>query len=287
MAAKSSERRHPYLRQLAQDVFEEFVEFLEEAGAEDAAGDGNEKPQAPGYPVDLDMSVDLPGKVFVRGRGLESEWRGDLTVTGTAAEPVITGQLTIVRGFFDFLGRRWDLTRCTITFDGSTPPSPVLDITAEVNRGDIIAQLRVVGAASSPSISLTSDPPLPEDEVLSRVLFGRALSEIKPSQAVQLASAARTLSGAQGPITQLTSGLRQSLGIDSLNIQSGDAGFTSSTVGLGKYLTDNIYLEVVQGLATQETGVLVEVDLGRNWAIEAESGADARSTFTIQYRRDY
>jgi len=35
MAAKAPERRHPYLRQLAQDVFEQFVEFLEQAGADD------------------------------------------------------------------------------------------------------------------------------------------------------------------------------------------------------------------------------------------------------------
>ncbi len=45
----------------------------------------------PALPATLDITIDMPGNIFVRGHGLESEWRGRLTITGTSAAPVIAG----------------------------------------------------------------------------------------------------------------------------------------------------------------------------------------------------
>ena len=45
--------------------------------------------QPPALPATLDITVDLPGNIFVRGHGLESEWRGRLAITGTSAAPAI------------------------------------------------------------------------------------------------------------------------------------------------------------------------------------------------------
>ncbi|MGH6944555.1 MAG: translocation/assembly module TamB domain-containing protein, partial [Geminicoccaceae bacterium] len=54
--------------------------------------DGRERPApAPGpatpFTLALDLEIDLPGQVFVRGRGLESEWQGKLRVSGVASAP--------------------------------------------------------------------------------------------------------------------------------------------------------------------------------------------------------
>ena len=54
----------------------------------------------------LDLTLALPGRVFVRGRGLDSEWGGLLTITGTAANPQIDGRIEPVRGSFDFVGKQ-------------------------------------------------------------------------------------------------------------------------------------------------------------------------------------
>src|SRR5207253_5653302 len=84
--------------------------------------------QPPALPATLDIAVDLPGNIFVRGHGLESEWRGRLTITGTSAAPVISGSLEQIRGSVDLLGKTFTLTRGAITFDGSAKLDPVLDI---------------------------------------------------------------------------------------------------------------------------------------------------------------
>src|SRR5262249_45385201 len=75
--------------------------------------------QPPPLPAALDIKIDMPGNIFVRGHGLDSEWRGKLTITGTSAAPAISGSLEQIRGSVDLLGKTFTLTRGRITFDGS------------------------------------------------------------------------------------------------------------------------------------------------------------------------
>src|SRR5207244_12703355 len=84
--------------------------------------------QPPALPATLDITIDMPGNIFVRGHGLESEWRGKLTITGSSAAPVIAGAIEQIRGSVDLLGKTFTLTRGTITFHGSAKLDPVLDI---------------------------------------------------------------------------------------------------------------------------------------------------------------
>ena len=44
----------------------------------------------------LDLDVEAPGKVFVRGRGLDCEWKGAAHLAGNALEPLVTGNATLV-----------------------------------------------------------------------------------------------------------------------------------------------------------------------------------------------
>src|SRR5207245_946002 len=158
--------------------------------AQPVAGD-----QQPAVPAALDITLDMPGNIFVRGHGLESEWRGRLTITGTSAAPVIAGSLEQIRGSVDLLGKTFTLTRGTIAFDGSPKLDPVLDIVAEASAADITAQVNIGGFASAPTITLSSTPPVPQDEILARVLFNRGVGQITAAEGMQLAAAAGTLAG--------------------------------------------------------------------------------------------
>src|SRR5262249_40738140 len=106
--------------------------------------------QPPALPATLDITIDMPGNIFVRGHGLESEWRGKLTITGTSANPVINGSLEQIRGSVDLLGKAFTITRGAITFDGGPKLDPVLDIIAEASAADITAQVNISGFASAP-----------------------------------------------------------------------------------------------------------------------------------------
>src|SRR5439155_14306061 len=116
----------------------------------------------PAVPASLDITLDMPGNIFVRGHGLESEWRGRLTISGTSAAPVIAGSLEQIRGSVDLLGKTFTLTRGVITFDGSAKLDPVLDIIAEASAADITAQVNIGGFASAPTVTLSSTPVVPQ-----------------------------------------------------------------------------------------------------------------------------
>ncbi len=183
--------------------------------------------EPPALPATLDIKIDMPGNIFVRGHGLDSEWRGKLAITGTSAAPAINGSLEQIRGSVDFLGKTFTLTRGRIIFDGSDKLDPVLDIVAEASTADITAQVNIGGFASAPTITLTSTPVVPQDEILSRVLFGKGVGQITPGEGLQLAAAAATLAGG-GP--GVLDRLRGGLGLDWFKLGSGASGATTGTL---------------------------------------------------------
>ncbi len=231
----------------------------------------------------LDIGIDIPGHVFIRGHSIDSEWKGELHVTGPVSEPVVTGVLTPVRGTLDFLNRRFTVVHGTIRFYGATPPAPVLDILTEAKAKDITAQLSLSGPLSTPKIELQSTPPLPPDEILARLLFGRTLARITPFQAVRLANAVRTMSGG-GDTLGVLDRTRKLLGVQELELKESEEG---PAVGVGKYVTEDVYVGVEKGVTNQTGKVSVEVELTPNVTLETEAGVDAARGIGLNWKHDY
>ena len=217
----------------------------------------------------LDIGLTLPRGTFVRGRGLDSEWQANLNIQGRASAPKINGRIQNVRGHLNLLTKRFTLTEGSITFTSRFPPQPLLNITASHQAKDIEVIVRVTGPAANPTIKLDSDPALPRDEILSRLLFNRELSTITPLQAVKLALAVRTLtSGGEGFMDKT----RSMIGLDELEIRAGgqDEG---TTVGVGKYVNENIYFKVEKGLDDQSGLVTVDIEISPRFSLETQAGA--------------
>ena len=127
---------------------------------------------APVSLIRLDLTVRAENQLFVSGMGLESEWEMNLKVGGTSAAPVITGGLDLVRGTYSFAGKRFEVTRGTIRFRGGALTDPDINIQASTTVNGITAVIAITGTGQRPQIAFTSTPALPQDEVLSRLLFG-------------------------------------------------------------------------------------------------------------------
>lgn len=232
------------------------------------------------FAATLDLTIAAPNRIFVRGRGLNAELGGDLQLTGTTNDPVAIGAFELRRGRFDVLGQRIDFTRGRLTFSGEL--SPELDFLAETTAGDVTAQVLVQGSASEPEFTFTSSPELPQDEVLSRLLFGRAAGDLSAGQALQLASAVAQFSGGgSGAFDDI----RKSLGVDSLDISVGQGGGVA--VGVSNYISDNISVGVRGGARPEDTGVTVNIDITRNLKAQAEAGADGRASVGAAVEWEY
>lgn len=190
--------------------------------------------------------IDAAGadRIDVRGLGLESEWGADVRLRGDTANPQIFGSADLVRGSYEFAGRRFDLTRGRIRFVGEVPVDPRLDIVAEGDANGVTAKIAISGSALKPQITFSSVPALPEEELLSRMLFGSSITQISAPEAVQLASALAAFRSGGGldPINKV----RSAIGLDRLRIISADASVGRSTsIAVGKYLGRRVFVELI------------------------------------------
>jgi translocation and assembly module TamB len=191
----------------------------------------------------------------------------------------------VVRGHFNFLGKRFALIQGSLVMDGSVPPSPHLEVVGEADGKDMIARLRLFGSALAPEIALTSVPEFPQDEILSRLLFGRSVSDMSPVQAVKLAYAARQLTGGGG--FDFMGRTRTFLGVDRLEItQSGETG-DQMAISAGKYLSKGVYLQVEKGAGPETGKTSVEVEITPNVTLETEIGENAKGGVGLNWKLNY
>ncbi|MEQ8966844.1 MAG: translocation/assembly module TamB domain-containing protein [Azospirillaceae bacterium] len=239
------------------------------------------------FDLDLDLVVEVPGQVFLRGRGLDAELQGRLTITGTANDPLIDGELSLRRGTLDLLGNRLDFERGTVTFVPGGDVDPLLDFRATSDIGDggrgIVA---VGGRASSPSLAFSAEPELPEDEVLSRILFGKSTGQLSTVEAVQLAESAAQLTGVGPGGPGLVDRVRRAVGVDRLDVETGEGG-TGATISAGRYVSENVFVGVRQGTEAESSGVTVEVEVTPNVTVRSDVGSTGQTTVGIGMEWDY
>jgi len=229
--------------------------------------------------IGLALSIKVPQAAFVRGRGLESEWAGNLDVAGSVTAPRLQGAFEVQRGTFDFLGQTFDLAGGRIEFSGGDEVDPYLDIKAVYEDDDFQAIVTVTGLSSDPTLQMSSVPVLPQDEILARILFGTGTGQLTAFQAVQLADAAATLAGASTGGGVLDT-MRRALGVDVLSV--GESGLE-----VGSYVRDGVYLGVSQGLDAGTGEVTVEVELTDDVSIESDVGTTGDTSVGVTWGRDY
>ncbi len=232
--------------------------------------------------LNLGITLNSTSGIFVRGFGLDAELGGSTRLEGTIGAPRAVGGFQMRRGRIQVLGRRFDFSRGNLTFTGSL--DPVLDFVAATTTADITATVTVSGPASDPDIVLTSSPALPEEEIISRILFGRSIGSLSAVQALQLVDAIAEFSGAYGRGNGVFARLRQTLGLDDLDIQQNAEGGT--TIGVGKRITNNVSV----GVQTETNGtskVTIDLDLTKNLKAQVQGGADGSGRVGLTYEREY
>ncbi|MBR5733918.1 MAG: translocation/assembly module TamB domain-containing protein, partial [Desulfovibrionaceae bacterium] len=276
------------------------VENMEESKSAEQEAKGNDVGK-------LAVRVLIPGRFFVRGHGLESEWKGDIRVNGALNDPAVTGSLESVRGAMSLLGKSFVLAKGKVLFNGSKPPTPILDVSVQRRTSDIITEAAITGTANAPHLELRSQPPLPKDEVVSRMLFGRPPSELSRAESIQLAAsvAALTTLGTTGSgIFDFT---RNTLGVDVVRVGSSRSRNTPDKTGgnplagpssasgedtehsvleMGKYIRDDVYVGVQQGIGSDSTEVFVDIEVTPQISMEARTSGEA-SEVGINWKKEY
>lgn len=236
----------------------------------------------------LDVKLRAPRRIFLRGRGLDVELSLDAHVGGTTTAPDLSGTARVVRGDYDFAGKRFEFDDRGVVYLSTRPQNIRLQLDAEREDPSLTVTVRIRGTAARPEITLVSSPSLPNDEVLAKVLFERSASQLSPVEAAQLASTLSALAGGGG--FDVIGNLRNFAGLDRLAFGGGDA--SGVTVSGGKYLTDDVYLELTGG-GREGPSAQVEWRVRKNLSIlsrlsgQSSGTTGAGNRIAVRWRKDY
>ncbi|MBX3199178.1 MAG: translocation/assembly module TamB domain-containing protein [Labilithrix sp.] len=145
---------------------------LSKADAARAAGEDEE--QAPdGTRLDVDVKL---GRITIeRGNQLRVRLTGNPKIVIEGGETKMLGQIAVESGWVDAQGKKFEVEKGTVTFNGESPPNPVVVVTAGWTAADgtrVYADF--VGPVKTGRVTLRSEPPRPKNEILALVLFGTA-----------------------------------------------------------------------------------------------------------------
>ena len=235
-----------------------------------------------GPAVGLDVRLVAPRHIFVRGLGLDAELSLDARVVGDTNAPDLQGRAQVVRGIYNFAGKRFDIDDTGYVDLASSPDAIKLNLSATLNDPTLTAVIEIKGTAAKPLITLTSTPTLPSDEVLSEVLFGTSAAQLSPVQAAQLAAAVTSL--ATGGGFDVMGGLGKLARLD--RVALGGTAATGVTVSGGKYIGNQVYLELTGG-ARQGPSAEVDVRATKSLSIVSQVGGDLGAMMGLRWHRDY
>jgi translocation and assembly module TamB len=228
--------------------------------------------------IGLDLAIRAPQQVRVNGRGLSAELGGEIDISGTRDEPLITGGFDLIRGTFSLASSQLNFNTGQVSFAGAglrNQIDPTLDFTAQTVVLDVTVMLKITGVADAPVFSLTSTPELPQDEILARLLFGETASQLTTLQLAQIGVALTTLSGSGTGLNPLVR-IQKSLGLDRLAVGGGTAttGNTTNsgaTLEAGRYVSKRVYVGAKQS-TTGASQIQVQVDLTKHLKLQSQLG---------------
>jgi translocation and assembly module TamB len=229
-------------------------------------------------PVTLDYRVRADDSIFISGDPFSSEWRGDWHVTGAPTDLEIEGTAELIGGRAVLLNRAFRLERGRVVLDGPVR-SASLDLTAVHTRENLTVNARIKGPISAPALSLGSEPTLPEDEILARLLFDQSAGQLS---AFQTATIAAQLSGQS--IFGLVGNLRRAAGLDRLDFNTTTDG--QVVVTGGQRLSDDVYLELESRGAALSSARL-EWTLTPDVTLLSRLTGDTEGSIALRWRTEY
>jgi translocation and assembly module TamB len=221
----------------------------------------------------ISVRVRIPDNLVLRGQDIRTSATslglGNINVTvggdfrirknpGTPA--ALVGTVNTVRGSYDFRGRRFDILRDgRIQFQGTAPPDPALDVTAQriIQPSGIEARIRIQGTASNPALSFSSTPPLDEADILALIVFNRPLNNLGSNEKSSLVDLAGT-TAAGFVVSPLTESLGRALNLDLFEVQAtSESGNPGGQVTIGQQVGDRLYFKFRQQFGAQEVSQFV------------------------------
>ena len=126
----------------------------------------------------FDVAIKTKDPVLIRGNLATGEATTDLKLTGTGLKPGLQGVVHMegVEATLPF--SRLDVSRGSLTFNPKDSTNPTIDLQGTSVIRDYTVRVYVYGTLLSPQAIFTSEPPLPQEEIISLIATGTTRREL-------------------------------------------------------------------------------------------------------------
>ena len=245
---------------------------------------GQKEETAARMAMEIDIRVILGDRVIVKAEGVDASLGGEVLLTIRSLQEMTgKGEIKVIKGRYGIYGVSLDITRGRLFFAGGAIGNPTLDILALKTVNEVKAGVLVSGTLQRPVVKLYSEPALPETDILAYIVLGHPLGQDQEQGALLMRAAAALLSAGQS--VALQDQIKNRLGLDTIDIESGKGEVSRSLVTIGKYLSRRLYISYGYALFTGESLFRLRYRFGRNWELESRSGATSGVDlyYTIQF----
>jgi translocation and assembly module TamB len=230
-----------------------------------------------------DIRVDIPRNAWVQGPGTAMEMNGDIRITKALEQPfILSGGITMVRGFATFYNKKFVMQEGQVTFTGSPEINPFVNITVTHTVSGYEVQIHVEGQARQPKVTFSSTPELEQTDILSLLIVGKTMDRLSSSDQQSLSSQLGGAAGGliAGPLQEAIGG---ALGLDMFTIGAGD-----SSVSIGEYVTQDLFLsyDVSMGKGGGNR-VGLEYSITPELKLKGSTSDNGASSIGLLWRRDY
>ncbi len=131
----------------------------------------------PKFKLDIDVKADQG--LLVQNDLFDAELKAQIKVVNTLETPRITGTAEIVQGKMTFKDRIFAISAGSVRFDNPAVINPAFSMTANTEVGGSKIQMYASGRMDDFKIDLSSNPVMPESEILSLLALGATSEDVR------------------------------------------------------------------------------------------------------------
>lgn len=243
-------------------------------------------PAEPGFAdtVRLSIGVQSADNLSATSSQISIAGRVNLNVSGTAANPVITGRTDLSSGELFYRNVRYQLQRGIITFNDPNETAPMLDVsvTSTVEQYNLTLNLR--GPFDKLTTSYVSDPPLATADIINLLATGQTTQQSSGSTSTDSIIASQAAS-------QFSGGVQRLAGLSSLQINpliGGNNQNPSAQIAIQQRVTKNLFFTFSTDVS-QPGSEVVEGDyqINKRWSVsvarQEAGGVSAEGRFHTRF----
>lgn len=236
--------------------------------------------------IHSEVKVTIGDDVRVDAFGLQGRLGGGVvTSVRTGETPIGRGELSVIDGRYEAYGQKLEINKGELLFEASPLDDPGLDIEARRKIETVTVGLNVRGTLQQPRLSFFSDPTMPQTQIVTYLLTGKAPDSVTGSDTATMASARDTLTMQGGGL--LASQLGRRLGLEEVGVESslGSDGNANTALVLGKFLSPRLFISYGISLTESINTLKLRYTISDKWIFKTEAGENQSADLEYMIER--